>query len=89
MREISFDTETTGLNPRGGDRLVEIGGVELEVFAQRCGSGIARRDIKLTQQWRLGNRQGQGVFASAGTDEKNIHHSTLWASPCFRPPSRI
>ena len=24
-----FDTETTGLNPRGGDRLVEIGGVEL------------------------------------------------------------
>ncbi len=29
MREISFDTETTGLNPRTGDRLVEIGGVEL------------------------------------------------------------
>lgn len=29
MREISFDTETTGLNPNGGDRLVEIGGVEL------------------------------------------------------------
>ncbi len=29
MREIAFDTETTGLNPRGGDRLVEIGGVEL------------------------------------------------------------
>ncbi|MEJ8474951.1 DNA polymerase III subunit epsilon [Roseibium algae] len=29
MREISFDTETTGLYPRGGDRLVEIGGVEL------------------------------------------------------------
>ncbi len=29
MREISFDTETTGLSPSGGDRLVEIGGVEL------------------------------------------------------------
>ncbi|MXN64809.1 DNA polymerase III subunit epsilon [Stappia sp. GBMRC 2046] len=29
MREIAFDTETTGLNPRDGDRLVEIGGVEL------------------------------------------------------------
>ncbi|WP_068084461.1 DNA polymerase III subunit epsilon [Polycladidibacter stylochi] len=29
MREISFDTETTGLNPLDGDRLVEIGGVEL------------------------------------------------------------
>ncbi|MCC4244822.1 DNA polymerase III subunit epsilon [Stappia indica] len=29
MREIAFDTETTGLDPRNGDRLVEIGGVEL------------------------------------------------------------
>jgi DNA polymerase-3 subunit epsilon len=28
-REIAFDTETTGLDPRNGDRLVEIGGVEL------------------------------------------------------------
>jgi DNA polymerase-3 subunit epsilon len=29
MREIVLDTETTGLDPRNGDRLVEIGGVEL------------------------------------------------------------
>ena len=29
MREIVFDTETTGLNPAGGDRLVEIGCVEM------------------------------------------------------------
>ena len=29
MREIVFDTETTGLDARNGDRLVEIGGVEL------------------------------------------------------------
>ncbi|WP_340317467.1 DNA polymerase III subunit epsilon [Rhizorhabdus argentea] len=29
MREIIFDTETTGLNPVTGDRLVEIGCVEL------------------------------------------------------------
>ena len=29
MREIVLDTETTGLNPRGGDRLVEIGALEL------------------------------------------------------------
>lgn len=28
-REIIFDTETTGLNPLGGDRIVEIGCVEL------------------------------------------------------------
>jgi DNA polymerase-3 subunit epsilon len=29
MREIIFDTETTGLDPRNGDRVVEIGCVEL------------------------------------------------------------
>jgi DNA polymerase-3 subunit epsilon len=29
MREIVFDTETTGLNPGGGDRMVEIGCVEM------------------------------------------------------------
>ncbi|WP_066774045.1 DNA polymerase III subunit epsilon [Croceicoccus mobilis] len=29
MREIVFDTETTGLDPRNGDRLVEIGCIEL------------------------------------------------------------
>ena len=29
MREIVFDTETTGLNPATGDRMVEIGCVEI------------------------------------------------------------
>ncbi|MGC6472653.1 MAG: DNA polymerase III subunit epsilon [Parvibaculales bacterium] len=29
MREIAMDTETTGLDPATGDRVVEIGGVEL------------------------------------------------------------
>ena len=29
MREIAFDTETTGLSPNDGHRLVEIGCVEL------------------------------------------------------------
>ncbi|NRA98276.1 MAG: DNA polymerase III subunit epsilon [Rhodobacteraceae bacterium] len=29
MREIVMDTETTGLDPEAGDRIVEIGGVEL------------------------------------------------------------
>ena len=29
MREIAMDTETTGLDPSTGDRVVEIGGVEL------------------------------------------------------------
>ena len=29
MREIVFDTETTGLDPKAGDRIVEIGAIEL------------------------------------------------------------
>ena len=29
MREICFDTETTGLDPKNGDRLIEIGCVEI------------------------------------------------------------
>ncbi len=29
MREIIFDTETTGVNPVGGDRIVEIGCIEM------------------------------------------------------------
>ena len=30
MREIVWDTETTGFDPEGGDRLVEIGAIELQ-----------------------------------------------------------
>ena len=29
MREIVLDTETTGLDPSGGDRLIEVGCIEL------------------------------------------------------------
>jgi DNA polymerase-3 subunit epsilon len=36
MREIVFDTETTGLNPAGGDRMVEIGCIEMR---NRCETG--------------------------------------------------
>ena len=36
MREIVFDTETTGLHADGGDRLVEIGCIEL---INRCETG--------------------------------------------------
>ena len=36
MREIIFDTETTGLSPAGGDRLVEIGCIEM---INRCETG--------------------------------------------------
>ena len=30
MREIALDTETTGLSPQNGDRIVEIGCIELD-----------------------------------------------------------
>jgi DNA polymerase-3 subunit epsilon len=36
MREIVFDTETTGVNPATGDRMVEIGCIEL---VNRCPTG--------------------------------------------------
>ena len=29
MRQIFLDTETTGLNPESGDRIVEIGCIEM------------------------------------------------------------
>jgi DNA polymerase-3 subunit epsilon len=29
LREIAFDTETTGLKPNEGDRIIEIGAVEM------------------------------------------------------------
>ena len=29
MREVVFDTETTGLDPQGGDRMVEVGCIEM------------------------------------------------------------
>ena len=36
MREIIFDTETTGLDPKSGDRVVEIGCIEM---VNRCPTG--------------------------------------------------
>jgi DNA polymerase-3 subunit epsilon len=54
MREIVLDTETTGLDPKTGDRLVEIGGIEI---INRIPTGIEfhrfinpERDVPLEAQ---------------------------------------
>ena len=63
MREIVFDTETTGLNPAGGDRMVEIGCVEIY---NRVETGLQIRtldDDRLVGQHDLrtvGYRDGGG-----------------------------
>ncbi|TFW07627.1 DNA polymerase III subunit epsilon, partial [Oxalobacteraceae bacterium OM1] len=41
MRQIVLDTETTGLNPRSGDRIIEIGCVEI-VNRQLTGNNYHR-----------------------------------------------
>ncbi|HEY4541241.1 MAG TPA: DNA polymerase III subunit epsilon, partial [Noviherbaspirillum sp.] len=41
MRQIVLDTETTGLNPRSGDRIIEIGCVEL-INRQLTGNNFHR-----------------------------------------------
>ena len=39
MREIALDTETTGLDPAKGHRVVEIGAVEIAMPLVRCSHG--------------------------------------------------
>ena len=39
MRQIVLDTETTGLDPESGHRIIEIGCVAIGNFAQSCGVG--------------------------------------------------
>ena len=56
MREIVLDTETTGYNYEGDDRVVEIGCVEL----------INHVPTQKTFQCYIYNRWGQKVFESAG-----------------------
>ena len=60
MREIVFDTETTGLDPRVGHRLVEIGCVEL---VNRCETGRTFHSSALTRDLTL-----MDLASSAMTD---------------------
>lgn len=44
-RVVAFDTETTGLNPFDGDRLIEFGAVEIRVSADLRVTGVKRHDF--------------------------------------------
>ena len=44
QRIIAFDTETTGLNPFDGDRVIEFGAVELTVDAEYRVTGVKAYD---------------------------------------------
>ena len=54
MREIVLDTETTGLSPDNGDRIVEIGMIKIfpdgkeEVYEKRIVSSIYYDDERFT-----------------------------------------
>jgi len=43
-RIVAFDTETTGLNPFDGDRVIEFGAVELQIDAEFRVSGVKAHD---------------------------------------------
>ena len=59
MREVVFDTETTGLDPLKGDRLVEIGCIELLEPAQRETAREYRRQPVGSQRREHDHDSGQ------------------------------
>ena len=79
MREIVLDTETTGLDPRDGHRIVEIACIEL-VQHIRTGRSFHRyvnpeRDMPeealavhgLTGRWQSGDTRRRGLRAIRGS----------------------
>jgi DNA polymerase III epsilon subunit-like protein len=58
MREIVIDTETTGLDPLNGDRIVEIGAVEL---VNRCPTGYTFHRY-LCPERSIANRCAYGAW---------------------------
>jgi DNA polymerase-3 subunit epsilon len=93
MREIVLDTETTGLNPLGGDRLVEIGCIELEnhlatgkswhryLNPQRDVPDEAARVHGLTSEFLadkpLFAQEVDGFLAFIGNDPLIIHNASF------------
>ena len=71
-RLISFDTETTGLHVESGDRVIEIGAVEI----------LDREKTKATFQTYL-NRDGKAISEGA-KQITNINESDLKEAPLFK-----
>ena len=66
MREIVLDTETTGLDPLGGDRIVEIGCVEL---VNHVATGGELRHSSASERAEFTRRAGEMFQLIATTSE--------------------
>jgi len=75
MREIVFDTETTGLDPNSGDRMVEIGCIELvnRVPTGRTFHAYFNPDRSMP----LAAEQVHGLSAAFLADKKRFHEHAL------------
>ena len=65
MREIIFDTETTGLKPEAGERVIEIGAVE---FVNRMPSGRSFHKYINPD----GRKVDPGAFAVHGISDEQL-----------------
>ncbi|MCA0175829.1 MAG: DNA polymerase III subunit epsilon [Proteobacteria bacterium] len=72
MRQVFLDTETTGLSPESGDRIVEIGCVEM---VDRRLSG-ERRHFYLNPE----RRNSEGAFAVHGLSDEFLADQPLFAA---------
>ncbi len=75
MREIVFDTETTGLDPQSGDRMVEIGCIELvnRVPTGRTFHAYFNPDRPMP----LAAEQVHGLSDACLADKKRFHEHAL------------
>ena len=56
-----------------GDHRRMVGNVERDQFGLAADARIAGRGVELRQQRRRRDLPGQGMFAAAGADQKNVH----------------
>jgi len=81
MREVVFDTETTGLNPGQGDRIVEVGCIEL-INLLPTGN-----EFQIIHHWPPGLR---GDRAHHRHHRRDAARQTPFRTPeCCRCPARI